>query len=101
MRKWRVVLDLAFPFYAPETDVFSFSKSGNTLSRKIGKITKVDVEYIGYDKYLSSTLYRGAIETDLIFSSWESGMPVWTLSWELIWVASAVDREKGRSYIMR
>lgn len=76
------------------------SRSGSWY-RIDGKIKTIDQKYIAYDSILSGTVFTWGIETDIILEKGESGTPIWSLSWWLIWVMSAVDRAGRRSWIAR
>ena len=66
-----------------------------------GYAVSLDASYVGYDSSLSGKVFTGAIETDILVEKWESGAPVWDSDGELVGVMSAVDRGRGRGYIVR
>lgn len=69
--------------------------------RTIAHIRAVNVSYIGYDRTLSWIYQTGALQIDLALEEGESGLPVWTLSGELVWVVSASDAGVGKSYVVK
>ena len=82
--------------------VFALVSRSGSWQKIEWKITNTSQSYIGYDGALRlSQLYTGAIETDILLEPGESGTPIWTLSSDLIGIMSAVDREKGRSYVVK
>ena len=66
-----------------------------------GHILELNVSYRAYDGDLEGKIFTGALVTDILLELGESGTPIWTHSWELIGVMSAVDRGGKRSYIVR
>ncbi len=85
-----------------DLSVFALVSRSGSWQKIEWKITNTSESYIGYDPTLRlSQIYTGALETDILLEPGESGTPIWTLSWELLGIMSAVDREKGRSYIVR
>jgi hypothetical protein len=76
------------------------SRSGS-WQRREGHIISLSGSYIWYDGSLSWSLFAGAIETDIVLEKWESGTPVWTLSWDLIGVMSASDERGKRGWVVR
>ncbi|MBP6981755.1 trypsin-like peptidase domain-containing protein, partial [Candidatus Gracilibacteria bacterium] len=85
-----------------DLSVFALVSRSGSWQKIEGKITNTSESYIGYDPTLRlSQIYTGALETDILLEAGESGTPIWTLSSELIGIMSAVDREKGRSYVIK
>ena len=66
-----------------------------------GHILELNVAYRAYDGDLEGKIFTGALVTNILLELGESGTPIWTHSWELIGVVSAVDRGGKRSYIVR
>lgn len=64
-------------------------------------ITAVDVAYIGFDRSMSWVYSTGWIEIGLSLEKGESGLPVWSLSGELIGVVSATNTVAGKSYVVQ
>ena len=82
--------------------VFALVSRSGSWQKIEWKITNTSQSYIGYDSTLRlSQVYIGAIETDILLEPGESGTPIWTLSSELLGIMSAVEREKGRSYVIK
>jgi S1-C subfamily serine protease len=84
-----------------DTPAYTLVSRSGSWQRIEGRITALDASYIWYDSSLSGGVFTGAIETDIVLEVGESGTPIWILSWELVGVMSAVDRERGRGYIAR
>ena len=81
--------------------VYLLRYSSWQLRRYDTEITGLERGYIGVDASLSGTYLTWAIEISIALEKGESGLPVWTLSWELVWVVSATDSIAGKSYIVR
>ncbi|MBP6981264.1 trypsin-like peptidase domain-containing protein [Candidatus Gracilibacteria bacterium] len=82
--------------------VFALVSRSGSWQKIEGKITNTSHSYIGYDPtFRLSQIYTGAIETDILLEPGESGTSIWTLSSELLGIMSAVEREKGRSYVIK
>ena len=82
-------------------DIFALVSRSGSWHRIHGKVLALDQEYIAYDALLSGTLLSGATLTDIVLEKWESGAPIWSSSWWLLWVMSAVDREGKRSWFVQ
>lgn len=76
------------------------NRSGRWI-RLDGHILDLHVSYQAYSSDLEGHIFTGATLSDILLESGESGTPIWTLSWELIGVVSAVDRGGKKSYIVR
>ena len=87
----------------PQIDepVYALVSRSGSWQRIDGKILGIDASYTWYDDALSGTTFTGATSTDIVLEKWESGTPIWTLSWELIGVMSAVDIAEKRGYVVR
>lgn len=81
--------------------VYLLRYSSWQLRRYDAEITGLERDYIGVDASLSGTYLTWAIEISIALEKGESGLPVWTLSWDLVWVVSASDSIAGKSYIVR
>lgn len=81
--------------------IVSYLSLSGSWQKVDGKILGIDTPYIAYDNSLSWTLLSGSILTDIILSPGESGTPIWTASWELVGVMSAVDNVGKRSYVVQ
>lgn len=64
-------------------------------------VTDINVDYIWYDETFSWVYLTWWIEIGMALQKGESGLPVWTLSWELVGVVSATNERTGKSYIVQ
>ncbi len=87
--------------YILGTPIYALVSRSWSLIRVEGNILSLDANYIGYDVSLSGRVFTGALETDIVLETGESGTPIWTFSGWLIGVMSAVDRGGKRGYVVR
>lgn len=100
-----LVLKLKRAYTLPKISEASVAENQVVMSYRDGEVytgilIHADRRFLALDTTLSWSYLTGA-EIDIVFSSWDSGTPVWTLSWGLIWVISATNREEWRSWSVR
>lgn len=91
---------IASEWLSIDTPVYILVSRSGSWQRIEGRITARDVSYVWYTSTLSGGVSTGAIETDIVLEAGESGTPIWTHDDTLVGVMSAVDRERGRGYIV-
>jgi hypothetical protein len=72
-----------------------------SLKRIDTKVTNTNISYVWLSSAFSGEILTGWIEIDIALEKGESGLPVWTLSNELVWVVSATNLANRKSYIVQ
>ncbi len=81
--------------------VFALVSRSGSWQKREGHIRELNTSYQAYTDHLSGAILSWALVTDIVLERGESGTPLWTASWELIGVVSAVDTTGKKSYIVR